>query len=139
MLLIKFDGKLPGTCMSSGFAITPAFLFFSDGIATRNPIRSGGVWILAQIQSSHCSYICTLQIHQESIQLSSLLCIDMLVPKNVSPFSRKANFQVPKILHFKAVWFLKTYPSNSNHGETFMRTNSSGEGLPCYLLVCQRC
>ena len=39
-----------------------------------NPQSYGGVWILAQIWApSHWSYICTLQIHQESIQLSSLL------------------------------------------------------------------
>ena len=29
--------------------ITPTFLFFSDGIGTLNPIRSGGVWILRVI------------------------------------------------------------------------------------------
>ena len=30
--------------------ITPTILFFSDGIKTINPIRSGGVWILRDLR-----------------------------------------------------------------------------------------
>ena len=33
--------------------ITPTFLFFSDGIGTLNPIRSGGVWILRDYLEPH--------------------------------------------------------------------------------------
>ena len=32
--------------------ITPTFLFFSDGIGTLNPIRSGGVWILRVLKKA---------------------------------------------------------------------------------------
>ena len=135
----------------------------------------GGVWILAQIQPSHWSYICTLQIHQESIQLSSLLISwswrrqqkirtktysknqiqrlkqagfpndkfpqswtynselwDMFVPKNGSPFSRKANFQVPDAA-LQGCMVSETYPSNSKNGETWWDLLQKST----WLFVCQ--
>ena len=39
--------KNPFVCPKKGIG-PPTFLFFSDGIGTLNPIRSGGVWILRE-------------------------------------------------------------------------------------------
>lgn len=57
---------------------------------------------------------------------------DMFVPKNGSPFSRKANFQVPDAA-LQGCMVSETYPSNSKNGETWWDLLQKST----WLFVCQ--